>query len=139
MLERSVELSDFEADLDRFSVAHSPRLIVARVDTSSEDEEGDMDLKQRTSLKGLMVKKNKGTTSKDVPKTQVPPSLPLPPLPVTAVGLLPNPDLKRKRKVQEVEKGEMIPLKGEKQPKNAKDKRDPSVESHEESSGAEVH
>ena len=97
--ERPVELSDSEADLDRFSVAHSLRLIVARVDTSLEDEEGGMDLKQRTSLKGLLANRNKGSASKDVPKTQVPPSLPPPPLLVTTVGLLPNPNLKRKRKV----------------------------------------
>ena len=45
MPERPVELSDSEADLDRFSAAHSPRLIVARVDASSKDEEGGMDLK----------------------------------------------------------------------------------------------
>ena len=57
---------------------------------------------------------------------------------MTAVGLLPNLDLKRKRKVQEVEEGEVIPLKGAKQPKNATDKRAPSIESHEESSSAEV-
>ena len=57
---------------------------------------------------------------------------------MTAVGLLPNLDLKRKRKVQEVEKGEVIPPKGAKQPKNAKDKRAPSVESREESNGAKV-
>ena len=57
---------------------------------------------------------------------------------MTAVGLLPNPDLKRKRKVQEVEEREVIPPKGAKQPKNAKDKRAPSMESREESSGAEM-
>ena len=57
---------------------------------------------------------------------------------MTAVGLLPNPDLKRKRKVQEVEEGEVIPPEGEKQPKNVKDKRAPFVESREESSGAEM-
>ena len=68
MPERPVELSDSEADLDRFSVAHSPRLIVAWVDTSSEDE-GGMDLKQRTSLKGLLANRNKGSASKEVPKT----------------------------------------------------------------------
>ena len=55
------------------------------------------------------------------------------------MGLLPNPDLKRKRKVQEMEEDEVIPPKGAKQPKNAKDKRAPFVESCEESSGAEVH
>ena len=42
--ERPVKLLDFEANLDRFSAAHSPGLIVARVDTNSEEEE-DMDLK----------------------------------------------------------------------------------------------
>ena len=98
MPERPVELSDSEADLDRFFVAHSPRLIVAWVDTSLEDE-GGMDLKQRTSLKGLLANRNKGSTSKKVPKTQVPLSLPPPPLPMTEVGMLPNLDLKRKRKV----------------------------------------
>ena len=54
------------------------------------------------------------------------------------MGLLPNLDLKRKRKIQEVEEGEVIPPKGAKQPKNATDKRAPSVECCEESSGAEV-
>ena len=134
---RLVELSNSEANLDRFSAAHSSRLIVARVDTSLEDERG-MDLKQRTSLKGLLANRNKGSTSKDVPKTQVPLSLPPPPFLVTMVGLLLNPDLKRKRKVQEVKEGEVIPPKGAKQPKNVKDKRAPSIESHEESSSAEV-
>ena len=86
-----------------------------------------MDLKQRTSLKGLLANMNKESAFKDFPKTQVPRSLTPSHLPVTVVGLLPNPDLKRKRKVQEVEA---------KQPKNAKDKRTPFVESHEESSGA---
>ena len=138
VLERPIELSDSEADLDRFSTAHSPRLITARVDISLEDEEEGMDLKPRTSLKGLLANRNKGSSSKEVPKTQVPSSLPPPPFPVTAVGLLPNPDLKRKRKVQEMERGEVIPPKGAKQPKNVKDKKAPSVESREESNGVEV-
>ena len=97
--ERPVELSDSKADFDRFSIAQSLRLIVHRVDPSSEDEEEGMDLKSRSSLKGLLANRNKGSVSKEVPKTEVPPSLPPPPLPVTAVGLLPNPDLKKKIKV----------------------------------------
>ena len=112
--ERPVELSDSKADFDRFSIAQSPRLIVPWVDPSSEDEEEGMDLKSRSSLKGLLANRNKGSVSKEVPKTEVPPSFPHSPLPVTAVGLLPNPDLKKKIKVQEVEEGEMIPLKGPK-------------------------
>ena len=127
MPEKLVEVSDSETDFDRFSAAHSLRLIIARVDTSLKDKEEVMDLKQKTSLKGLLANKNKGSSSKEVPKTQVPPSLPPPPLPMTTVRLLSNPNLKRKRKVQKVEEGEVIPLKGAKQFKNVKDKRAPSV------------
>ena len=65
--ERPVELSDSEVNPDRFSDAHSPRLTVAQVDPSSEEEEEGMDLKQRTSLKGLLANRNKGSSSKEVP------------------------------------------------------------------------
>ena len=123
--------------MDRLSVAHSLGLIVARVDISSEEEEG-MDLKQRSSLKGLLANRNKRSTSKEVPRTQVPPSLPSPPPSMTAKGLLHCPDLKNERKTQEGEKGEIIPPKREKQPKNIKDKRAPTTESKEEI-GAEMH
>ena len=42
---RPVELSDSDADLDRFFAAYSLRLIVVRIDTSQEVEEEGMDLK----------------------------------------------------------------------------------------------
>ena len=57
---------------------------------------------------------------------------------MTSVELLPNPDLKRKRKVQEVEEGKMVPPKGVKQPKNAKDRWASSADSREDSLGAKV-
>lgn len=57
---RLVELSDSNADLNRFSAAYSPRLIVVRIDTNQEIEEEGMDLKQRFGLKGLMANRNKG-------------------------------------------------------------------------------
>ena len=98
---------DSKTESDRFSAVHHPRLIVVQPDTSSEEEEG-MDLKQRPGLKGLMANRNKGSTSKGVSKTQVPTNLPPPPS-ATTVGLLPNPDLKKKRKVPEAEEGEVIP------------------------------
>ena len=108
-MERPVELSDSETESDRFSAVHHPRSIVTQPDTSSEEEEGT-NLKQRPGLKGLMTNRNKGSTSKDVPKTQVPTNLPPPPPPpVTMVELLPNLDLKKKRKVLEAEEGEVIP------------------------------
>ena len=65
---RPVELSDFGSDLNRFSAAHSLRLIVARIDTSQETKEQGMDLKPRSGLKGIMSNWNKGLSSKDALK-----------------------------------------------------------------------
>ena len=57
---RPVELSDSGSNLDRFSVAHSPGLVVARIDTSQEIEEEGMDLKPRSGLSGLLPIGTKG-------------------------------------------------------------------------------
>ena len=84
---RPIELSDSDTDLDQFFTAHSPRLIVAQIDTNQEIEEEDMNLKQRSGLKGLMTNRNKGQTSRDIPEVQVPPSLPPPPPPPTNLWL----------------------------------------------------
>ena len=77
MQEKPVEISNSEDELDRASAAHSPKLIVAHVDPSSEEEE-DMALNSRKCLKDILVKRNKGSSSKEAPKTQLPPNLPLP-------------------------------------------------------------
>ena len=118
-----------------FSATHYLRLIIARVDTSSEEEER-MDLKQRKGLKGLLVERNKWSTSKEVPKTQVPTNLPPPlPPPFIDLGLLTIPNLKKKRPMQDLEEGEVAPQKGFKQQrttKNPKDKRATSMESRDE-------
>ena len=79
--ERPVELSDFEAKLDRLSTAHSPRLLVARINACSKEEE-EMALNPRRGLRDLVAQRN-GALSKDAPQTQL---LPVPPLP-----LLPSP------------------------------------------------
>ena len=55
--------------MDRFSAVHSPRLVIAQVDSNSEVKEEGMDLKPRTGLKGLLANKNKGLISKEVLKT----------------------------------------------------------------------
>ena len=69
---RPVELLDSETKLDCLSVACLPDLTAANVGANSEEEEEEeeegMDLKPRTSLKGLMANRNKGSTSKEVPK-----------------------------------------------------------------------
>ena len=108
---RPVELSDFDLDLDRFFMAHSPRLIVAQIDSSQEIEEEGMDLKPRSSLKGLTSNRNKGQSSKNAPNEQALASLPPPPPPPTDPRLQANPNLRRKRLVNELEEGEVGPQK----------------------------
>ena len=106
---RLVELSDSCSILDRFSTAHSPGQVVARIDTSQEIEEEGMDLKPRSGLRGFMSNRNKGQSSKDAPKEQVPAKLPSPPPPSTDPALQPIPNLRRKRPVGELEEGEVSP------------------------------
>ena len=55
-----------------------------------------------------------------------------------SVGLLLCHDLKKKRKVQEVEEGEVVPPKGVKQAKNAKDRCSSSIDSKEDPIGVKV-
>ena len=72
-----------------------------------------------------MAARNKGSTSKEAPKSQVPPNLPLPPPPPpTDLGLYAISNLKKKRPVQELEEGEVVPQKGAKQQKTAKDPKE---------------
>ena len=89
-----------------------------------------------------MAERNKGSSSKEAPKSQVPPTLPSPPPPTpTDLGLNAMKDLKKKRPVQDLEEGEVAPQKGTKQQKTTKDpkdKRSSSVDSREEQTLAEV-
>ena len=134
-----MELLDSETDSDRFSVVHHPGLVVARPDTSSEQEEEGMDLKQRKGLKGLLANRNNGSTSKEVPKTQVPPNLPSPPLlPSTDLRLLAIPNLKKKSPIHDLEEGELVPQKGSKQKRTTKDPGDKRASSVESRDKAEV-
>ena len=111
---RLVEVLDSEGELDRSSATHSPELVIARVDTTSEEEEGIV-LNPRKGLRDLMAERNKGFSSKDIPKSQVPLSLPPPPpSPITDLSLIPIPNLKKKRKEQESKEREVVPQKGTK-------------------------
>ena len=86
-----------------------------------------------------MAGRNKGSTAKKVPKSQNPSNLP--PSPTIDLGLLAIPNHKKERKDQELEEGELVPQKGAKQQKMAKDPKDrrsTSVDSREEPSRAEV-
>ena len=78
---RVVELSDSDTDLDRASAALDLGLVIAQVDTSQETEEEGMDMKPRSGLRGLLSNRNKGQSSKDVPKEQPASKAPTPPFP----------------------------------------------------------
>ena len=137
--ERPMNLLDFEGELDKSSATHSTKLIIAQVDNSFEEEE-DMALNPRKGLKDILARRNKGSSSKKAPKTQLPHNPPLPPLP-SPHGLLPNPDLqKKKRKEKDIEEGEIALPKDPKQQKITKDRaRESSVESREAEHSANVH
>ena len=97
-------------------------------------------MKPRTSLKGLLANKNKGLISKEVPKTQVPSSLSLPPPPPpTDLELKAISNLRKKRPVEDLEEGEVAPQKGAKQQKKAKDPKDKRAKLEESEDEAEVH
>ena len=133
-----MELSASKGELDKSSLAHSSRLIIAHVDNISKEEE-DMSLNLRKGLKDLLAGRSKGSSSKKAPKTQLPPNLP-PPLPPSPFDLLPNPNLQRKkRKEKETEEGEIALPKDLKQQKITKDKTWESlVESREAKHSANV-
>ena len=66
--------------------------------------------RENRRLRDLMAARNKGTTSQEIPKSQVPTTLPPPPPTIpTDLGLKPIPDLKKKRPI------EVGPQKGTKQ------------------------
>lgn len=132
-----MELSDSETMSNKLSSTRPPKLVVTRIGLSSKEEEG-MDLKIRSSPKGLMANRNKGGTLKDLPKTQTHVTLPHLLPPPTDLGLLANPNLKKKRPSQDLEEGEVAPQKGSKQQKTIKDPKDKRASSVESRDEAEV-
>ena len=94
-----VHISDTEDEPDRHSGVCTPILVIARPDSTSEEEEDKMALNQgNKSLRDLMVARYKGSTSQEVPKSQFPFTLPpLPPLPSIDLRLHAVLNLKKKR------------------------------------------
>ena len=69
-----------------------------------------MALNPRRDLKDLVVGRNKGSSFKEAPQTQLPPNPPLPSLP-SPLGLLSNPNLQnKKRKEKDIEERGDSPL-----------------------------
>ena len=112
-----INILDAEDESDKNSGVRIPILVIAYPNNSSEEKEDRMVInKGNKSLKELLASRGKESTSKAASKSQVPSNLP-PPLPQipTDLGLKPNPDLKKKRPLETLEKGEVDPWKGTKQ------------------------
>ena len=72
-----VNISDAEEEADRHSGVHFPTLVVARPNSTSEEEEDEMALNRgNKSLRDLMAARNKGTTSQEVPSSSSTPYRP---------------------------------------------------------------
>ena len=95
-----------------------------------------MDQEKRPGLRGLLAR-NKGGSSKEAPKTQ-PLEIHVPP-PPTDPGLLPMPNLKKRRPDQGLEEGELAPRKENKQQKTTRDPRDKKGSSVDSKEEVEVH
>ena len=98
-----VEISDTKGELDRIAGVRTPCLILAQINNSFEKEEEETSLNLRKGLKDLLARKTKGSSSKEAPKSQLPSSLPPP-----VTSLLPIPNLKKKRKEQEMNEGKVV-------------------------------
>ena len=107
--ENVVHISDAEEETDRNSGVHAPILVIAHPDNTSEEKKEEVAFNWgNRSLRDLMAMRNRGTTSQEVPKSQVPPTLlPSPPLLPTSLRLKAIPDLKKKRPIQDLEEGEV--------------------------------
>ena len=65
-----VHISDAEDEPDRHSGVHTSILVIARLDSTSKEEEDEMALNWRNKgLRELMAARNKGSNSKEVPKS----------------------------------------------------------------------
>ena len=103
-----MDISNSKTESANLSSIHPKRLVITRIDSEPEEEEGAMDPKKRPGLKGLLASRNKGGNSKEAPKTQPPIVLP-PPLPPTDLDLQAMPNLKKMRTEHELEEGQVAP------------------------------
>ena len=112
--EEAIVISEAKEEANDYSCVQTPALIITYMGDSSDNEEKDMTPKIGPSLRELMKGRNKALSPQEKSKSK-PPVNPLPPPPLFAdLGLKSNPDLRRKRHDEALEKGEMGPSKGSK-------------------------
>ena len=67
---RGIPMVNTSDRTDRHSGVHAPILVIARLDSTSKEEEDEMTLNWRNKgLRELMAARNKGSNSKEVPKS----------------------------------------------------------------------
>ena len=138
--EETILISEAEKGVDEHSCVQTPAQAITYIaDISNEEEE--MAPKTGPSLKELMKNRNKASSPQDKNKSRPPANPPPPPQVPADLRLKPNPDLRRKRPVDNVEEGELGPSKGTKQAKQTQDhrsRRSHSVDNREEPPMAQV-
>ena len=115
--EETILVSEAEEGADEHSCVQTPAQVVTFIADTSDEEEA-MAPRTGPSLKELMKNRNKAPSPQDKNKSKPPTNPPPPPPQIPAdLGLKPNPDLRRKRTVDNVKEGELGPSKGNKQAK----------------------
>ena len=84
-------------------------IIIACSDDSSDDEVDNMASNKGKSLRELMATRGKGQSSKALAQSQTHVLPPVAPQPPSDLGLKVNPDLKKKRPVEILEEGKVVP------------------------------
>ena len=103
-----IELSDPEEEQDQNSVVGVP-IVIACLDDSSDEEVDNMASGRGKSLRELMATQGKGQSSKAPAQSQTPVLPPVAPQLPSDLGFKVNPDLKKKRPIDTLEEGEVVP------------------------------
>ena len=101
--------------MDEYSCIQTPAPIITYVGDSSDNEEEEMAPKTGLSLRELMKGRNKVPSPQEKSKSKPSVNPPYPPQLPADLGLKPNPDLRRKRYIEDLEEGEIGHSKGSKQ------------------------
>ena len=105
-----IQVSDSEDELDRFSSVRSSGFIFTRITSSLEEEEEEMLLERKRSLRELLIGSAKGLAPKDASGSQLPPPSRPPLTPPPLANLFAPANLKKRKMDKEVvEKGELVP------------------------------
>ena len=111
----AIVILEAKEETDEYSCIQTPTPIVTYVEDSSDNEAKEMAPKPSPMLRELMKARNKAPSPQEANKSKPlvkPP--PPPPQLLADLELKPNPEVRRKRQQEVLEKGEIGPPKGNK-------------------------